>query len=88
MSTIASNPSILTSFSSLIGKTNRIFQLQALTGGQQRKKYPDRGGAVGPTCEEVGDSLSSVLATWAARWQGESSDALRLRSEEDMERQI
>lgn len=43
---------------------------------------------MGPTCEEVGDSLSSVLATWAARWQGESSDALRLRSEEDMERQI
>lgn len=52
------------------------------------EKYPDRGGAVGPTCEEVGDSLCSVLATWAARWQGESSDALRLRSEEDTERQI
>lgn len=43
---------------------------------------------MGQTGEEVGDSLCFALATLVARWQGESRDALRLRSEEDTERQI
>ncbi len=37
---------------------------------------------------EEGDSLHFLLAAVIARWQEESEDALRLRSEEDMERQI
>lgn len=38
--------------------------------------------------KDEGDSLRFLLATVIARWQGESVEALRLRSEEDMERQI
>ncbi|TNN70387.1 hypothetical protein EYF80_019413 [Liparis tanakae] len=68
--------------------TNDELGLEPAEDEGQKRKNIQTGVGMRKMCKKEDDILRFLLAAVIARWQGESGEALGLRSEEDMERQI